>query len=77
MTTAVKAIYEDGVLKPKEPLSLEEHSEVEVLVLTPVAHDPDDPTGWKAIDELIGFIKDAPAEASENHDTYIYDDPHE
>jgi predicted DNA-binding antitoxin AbrB/MazE fold protein len=36
MTTAVKAIYEDGVLKPKSPLELEEHAEVEVLV-TPVA----------------------------------------
>jgi len=37
MTTAVKAIYEDGVLKPKSPLELEEHTEVEVLVMTPVA----------------------------------------
>ena len=36
MTTSVKAIYEDGVLKPKSPLELEEHTEVEVLV-TPVA----------------------------------------
>lgn len=36
MTTAVKAIYEDGVLKPKSPLQLEEHTEVDVLV-TPVA----------------------------------------
>ncbi len=30
--TAIKAVYEDGVLKPKEPLELAEHSEVEVLV---------------------------------------------
>ena len=35
MTTPVKAIYEDGVLKPESPLELEEHTEVEVLV-TPV-----------------------------------------
>jgi predicted DNA-binding antitoxin AbrB/MazE fold protein len=37
MTTPVKAIYENGVLKPESPLELEEHTEVEVLV-TPVAH---------------------------------------
>ena len=34
MTTSVKAIYEDGVLKPKSPLELEEHS-VEIAT----AHD--------------------------------------
>jgi len=37
MTTTVKAIYEDGVLKPRSPLQLEEHTEVEVLVMAPIA----------------------------------------
>ena len=41
MTTTVKAIYEDGVLKPKSPLQLEEHTEVEVLVMAPVARVAD------------------------------------
>jgi len=74
MTTPVKAIYEDGVLKPKEPLSLAEHTEVEVLVLQPLARDPDDPTGWKAIDRLIGIAHDeaGPTDVSENHDEYLY-----
>jgi len=27
MTTAVKAVYEDGVFEPKEPVELEEHAE--------------------------------------------------
>jgi len=77
MTTPVKAIYEDGVLKPESPLELEEHTEVEVLVMRPLARDPDDPTGWKAIDELIGAGKGPPTDASEKHDDYLYDDPHE
>ena len=77
MTTAVKAVYEDGVLKPKTPLQLEEHSEVEVLVLKPSARDADDPTGWKAIDSVIGAAKGAPSDASERHDDVLYDDPHE
>jgi predicted DNA-binding antitoxin AbrB/MazE fold protein len=68
MTTAFKAVYEDGVLKPKVPLQLEEHSEVEVLVLSPAARDADDPTGWKAIDSLIGAAKGAPSNVSEMHD---------
>jgi predicted DNA-binding antitoxin AbrB/MazE fold protein len=32
MTTAVKAIYEDGVFKPLEPLQLDELTQVEVLI---------------------------------------------
>ena len=41
MTIVVKAIYEDGVLKPKSPLQLEEHTEVEVLVMAPVTRVTD------------------------------------
>ena len=76
MTTAVKAIYEDGVFKPQEPVHLAEKTEVEVLIPTKAPEDADDPTGWKAIDSLIGCIKEAPPDAAENHDKYIYDDPH-
>ena len=34
MTTAVKAIYENGVFRPTEPVQLQERTEVEVLVPT-------------------------------------------
>ena len=81
MSTTVKAVYEDGVFKPKEPVSLEEHAEVEVVIPTPTTSpskaDEDDPTGWKAIDELIGCIKGAPPDVAENHDKYLYGDPHD
>ena len=73
MTTAVKAIYEDGVFKPVEPVQLEEHAEVEVLIPAPAPVDEDDPTGWKAADELIGFIKGGLKEpVGEEHDKHIY-----
>jgi predicted DNA-binding antitoxin AbrB/MazE fold protein len=75
MTTAVKAIYENGVFKPKEPVNLQEKTEVEVLIPTPAPADDDDPTGWKAAEELIGFIKDAPPDMAESHDHYLYDRP--
>lgn len=68
----VKAIYEDGVFKPREPVHLEEHTEVEVLIPTAPKTDADDPTGWKAAEALIGFVDDAPADMAEHHDRYLH-----
>ncbi len=70
MTSAVKAIYEDGVFKPTEPVHLQEGTEVEVLVATPAPPD-DDPTGWVAARALIGFIDDAAPDMAEHHDQHI------
>jgi predicted DNA-binding antitoxin AbrB/MazE fold protein len=75
MTTAVKAIYEDGVFKPQEPVDLKEKTEVQVLIPEQIKPDADDPTGWKTIDRLIGIAKGPPTDASERHDEYLYDDP--
>jgi hypothetical protein len=76
MTTAVRAVYEDGVFKPKEPVNLKDKTEVEVLIPTEPVQDDDDPTGWKAAREFIGMWKDAPARAStslsEDHDKVLY-----
>ena len=74
MTTAVKAICENSVFKPKEPLQLQERTEVEVLIPTQSPVD-DDPTGWSAARALIGFIDDAPADMAEHHDHYLYGRP--
>lgn len=68
----VKAIYQNGVFKPQEPVNLEEHTEVEVLIPARTATDDDDPTGWKTAEALIGFIKDAPADMAEHHDHYLH-----
>jgi predicted DNA-binding antitoxin AbrB/MazE fold protein len=74
MTTAVKAIYEDGVFKPLEPLQLDELTQVEVLIPSPAA-DEENPPALNAIDDLIGFIRNAPADMAEHHDRYLYDQP--
>ena len=34
MAITIEAVYENGVLKPKEPLPLKEHETVEVTVVT-------------------------------------------
>ena len=72
MSTALKVVWEDGVFKPKEPVQLEEHAVLEVLVLRRPRRDPDDPTGWKAVDRLIGIVENASPDLSENHDVYLY-----
>jgi hypothetical protein len=73
-TIAVRAIYEDSVFKPTEPVELQERTEVEVLVPTSAPSD-DDRTGWAAAQALIGFIDDAPADMPEHHDRYLYGRP--
>jgi len=77
MTTAVKAIYEDGVFKPLEPLHLDEHTQVEVLIPCTSAADKENPVGLRAFDDLIGFIGNAPADMAERHDEYLYGQPRE
>lgn len=74
MTTAVDAIYEDGVFKPEKPVNLEDKTRVRLLIESePAAGAADDPEGWKAIDELVGFIKDGPNEpVGRDHDEYLY-----
>jgi len=75
MTTAVKAIYEGGVFKPLEPLQLDELTQVEVLIPWATAADEEAPVASSAIDDLIGFIRDAPPDMAEHHDRYLYGQP--
>lgn len=64
----VKAVYEDGVLKPKGPLPFKEHEEVEIDVRpAPEPAAADDPKSF------VGFIKNAPegVPLAREHDLYI------
>jgi len=67
----VKAIYEEGVFQPQEPVHLDEHTEVEVSIPAEVPLDAADPTGWKAAEALIGFIEEAPPDMAEHPDAYL------
>ena len=62
MSTTVNAVYEDGVFKPEQPVSLKDKTRVHLVIenASPAAVD-DDPTGWKTAESFVGFIKDAPA----------------
>lgn len=62
MTQKVEAIYEDGVLKPLQPLALAEHQRVSVTVdELPAAESPEDALkAWQQIYE--GFSDEEIAE---------------
>lgn len=75
MATAIRAIYEGGVFRPREPVHLPEQTEVEVHVSPRPVNDPGDPTGWQAIDSLVGILEGTPPDVSENHDAYLYKKP--
>lgn len=72
----VKAVYEGGVFRPREPVELDDHTEVELEIRSsgpPAGDHGEDPTGWKALDSLIGFNKGGPAEPiGEDHDRHLY-----
>jgi len=64
MTFEVVATYENGILKPKQPIALREGSEVQISILVP---------GGDPLAQVIG-IGDGPeqGDASDQHDNYIY-----
>lgn len=68
MSTVVEAVYENGVLKLAQPLSLPEGMRVRVTIT--LAEEDYDP-----LEAVIGICKDGPADGAENHDRYIYGDP--
>jgi predicted DNA-binding antitoxin AbrB/MazE fold protein len=73
MTVAVDAVYEDGVFKPNEKVTLKEKTRVHLVVESADLDEEDDPTGWKTADELIGFVQDGPqGPTGRDHDEYLY-----
>jgi predicted DNA-binding antitoxin AbrB/MazE fold protein len=79
MTIAVAAVYEDGVLKPEQPIALKDKAKVRLVIETPEADeavpvDNEDPTGWKTARRFIGMWKGGtPGEAvGAEHDKYLY-----
>ncbi len=69
MVITVEATYKKGALKPKKRLKIPEGSRVRVTI-TPV----DD--GEDFLANVIGICKGGPKDGAQNHDKYIYGDPH-
>jgi predicted DNA-binding antitoxin AbrB/MazE fold protein len=81
MTTNLKAIYEQGVLRLKEPLSLPDGTQVDVTV---TSHDEDnEPSqvmGGRSWDTLTQLLADCEIDTgvpdlASQHDHYLYGIP--
>ena len=68
MTITIEATFENGVLRPKEPLALAEGSEVQVTIRSMAENAGEEPD---PLADVIG-IGDGPADGAEHHDKYIY-----
>jgi predicted DNA-binding antitoxin AbrB/MazE fold protein len=89
MTITVDATYEDGVLKPAQPLPLPAHAQVRVtveprLATTPsVRESPTDPGAPSLVERIIARGKALPEEVlarlprdgASQHDHYTYGTP--
>ena len=81
MTTNLKAIYEQGVLRLKEPLSLPDGTQVDVTV---TSHDKDnepsqvmDGRSWDTLTQLLADceIDTGVPDLASQHDHYLYGIP--
>lgn len=80
MTQHLKAVYEDGVFRPLEPVQLQEHQEVTlVLETTQVSAGPaaEDKPIWEVAAELVrdipqDVLNSVPTDGAAQHDHYLY-----
>ena len=82
MTTNLKAIYEHGVLRLKEPISLPDGAQVDVIV---ISHEEDngarlqemESRSWDALTQLLDdcSIDTGVPDLANQHDHYLYGIP--
>jgi predicted DNA-binding antitoxin AbrB/MazE fold protein len=65
VSITVEATYENGLLKPKQPLRLNEGAEVRLVIST--LAEPEDP-----LRDVIGIGESGRTDGAEQHDKYIY-----
>jgi predicted DNA-binding antitoxin AbrB/MazE fold protein len=82
MTTNLKAIYEQGVLRLKEPLSLPDGTQVDVTVIAPEEHDGEpsqvmNDRSWDTLTQLLADceIDTGVPDLASQHDHYLYGSP--
>jgi predicted DNA-binding antitoxin AbrB/MazE fold protein len=87
MTITIDATYEDGVLKPAQPLALREHERVRVTVeqqdQRPADEDSTKSRGPSLAEEILaltralppGALDSLPDDLASEHDHYLYGTP--
>jgi len=82
MSQNLKAVYEDGVFRPLEPVRLREHQEVTLVLDT--AEDEDSAVAeksiWQVAEDLVrdiprDVLDSIPVDGAAHHDHYLYAAP--
>ena len=79
MTTTIEAVYERGVLRPKEPLALEEGAEVEITINAREPNGGDERQATTPTD-LADLLTQCEVDTgipdlAQQHDHYLYGTP--
>ena len=71
MAEAIPAVYENGVLRPLQPLGLQDQQQVYVLV---ISEDLDTLalSQREALTEFAGISRSGHPDISKDHDSYLY-----
>jgi predicted DNA-binding antitoxin AbrB/MazE fold protein len=82
MSQHLKAVYEHGVFRPLEPVRLQEHQEVTLVLETAEVGGvvADHKRIWEVAEDLVRDIPaealdSAPADGAAEHDHYLYAAP--
>ncbi len=83
MTQHLKAVYEDGVFRPLEPVRLKEHQEVTLVLETTegaASETSEEKPIWEVAADLVRDIPEdvlstVPTDGSAQHDHYLYAAP--
>ena len=76
MTTTIEAIYENGVLRPVDPVDLDEGARVRLLIVR--ERRPGAKTPAEILAEIAALPREGSSEvetASRDHDKYLYGEP--
>ena len=79
----LKAVYEDGVFRPLEPVDLDEHQQVTLAVEIIAPNDPesdDEKPIWEIALEFARNVPESeleklPRDGAAQHDHYLYGSP--
>jgi predicted DNA-binding antitoxin AbrB/MazE fold protein len=72
----IRAVYQNGVFRPLQPLEIKEGTEVEVTVPKKRIHHPTPEEVNKALQEIADLpLQPGPSFTGEDHDTILYGKP--
>lgn len=68
MRETIKAVYENGVIKPLQKLRIKDHEKLTVTI----SRKPPKPKSKKPAMSMVGIFDSGMKELSKEHDKYLY-----